>query len=98
MDGCETKVIGNDDGGVVVVYVPEGQARPHRNTVSGKYHRRTGDSFVLMEHYEVVEMLTAVKAPQLTAKLILSAHEKTADGNGTKIFLVDVASWRTLER
>ena len=94
VDGCETKVIGDNDGGVVLVYVPEGQARPHRNTVSGKYHRRSGDSFVLMEHYEVVEMLTAAKAPQLEPRLNLRAHAKTPDGKRTEAFVIDVmAHW-----
>lgn len=58
----------NGGAGVLLVEVPQGNARPHMSMAPGhqRYYRRVSDTFVPMLHYEVDEMMRLRTAPKLS--------------------------------
>jgi hypothetical protein len=78
----------DEDKGVIVVDVPQGQMRPHMSMAPGhqKYFRRVADNFVPMLHYEVEEMMRLKTAPSL--ELILQFQAGGSIGDNPKTFLL----------
>ena len=64
----------DDTKGFVVMLVPASDLAPHRSQKDHRYYRRSGESFVPMEHYEVADMFGRRSFPSLS--VVLSAATK----------------------
>ena len=68
VEGVETRSIRASTGvdeGFLVIRVPASGLAPHRSQKDHKYYRRTGESFVPMEHYEVADVFGRRHQPVL---------------------------------
>lgn len=65
--GIEHKKIEiTEDIGYIKTFVPQSENAPHMANFSGKhYYKRSGDSFYQCEHYDIVDMFSRKKSPQL---------------------------------
>ena len=63
-----TPVLSSGGRGIIVIVVPQGQARPHMSRAPDQhtYYRRVMDTFVPMEAYEVEEMMRLKAFPELS--------------------------------
>ena len=54
------------DCGFVKTYIPASDAAPHMAIMDGKhYYKRSGDSFYPCEHYDIVDMFSRKRSPEL---------------------------------
>lgn len=60
------------DQGFLLIYVPPSDKAPHRSVKDREYYRRTGDTSLPMEHYEIAEMFGRRKVPRLEFRWDLS--------------------------
>ena len=61
-----TKTILEDEtSGYLLVLIPKSDLVPHQSVLDKKYYRRTGESFVPMEHYEIENMFGRSPKPVL---------------------------------
>ena len=67
VDGVKHKSISIDDNkGFALTFVPESQTTPHMAKCGhNKYFKRSGDSFYLMEHFDLADMLGKRRRPNL---------------------------------
>jgi len=66
--GVETDAVPASSGvgkGYIKVLVPASDLAPHRSQKDKNYYRRTGDSFVPMEHYEIADIFSRRHHPVL---------------------------------
>jgi len=63
--------------GYLLVYVERSDRRPHRSEVRGdkQYYKRTGDSCIAMEHYDIEDSFRRLTVPTLDLKIDLSVGE-----------------------
>jgi hypothetical protein len=60
------KIVISDDTGFIKTFIPKSDTAPHMANFSGKhYFKRSGDSFIQCEHYDIVDMFSRKKSPQL---------------------------------
>jgi hypothetical protein len=79
--GIEHKIIG--DSGCVATLVPASESGPHMAKLGeNRYYKRSGDSFYVMEHFDVADMFAQRRKPrlELTTRVI-------ATGAGGRIML-----------
>jgi hypothetical protein len=71
VDGVLVKVIryaDNPSYGFVVILIPESDRGPHRAMLKGthkQYYKRSGDSFYVMEHFDLADMFGKRRKPDL---------------------------------
>jgi hypothetical protein len=72
IEGIEYKRIEeNKDEGYLVVYIPQSDRAPHMAQFSEKhYYKRSGDSFYICEHFDIMDMLNRKVTPKLIVKII----------------------------
>ena len=62
---------GEEDKGYVKTLIPESENAPHMANYSDKhYYKRSGDSFYIAEHFDIVDMLARNKGPKLELQII----------------------------
>jgi hypothetical protein len=82
IDGIEYRRIfenENSDSGYLLVYIPQSERAPHMALFSEKrYYKRSGDSFYICEHYDIMDMLNRKVTPKLIVKLtdMKVSHQK----------------------
>jgi hypothetical protein len=60
------KLVIDADLGFVKTLVPPSDLAPHMALLAGKhYYKRSGDSFYQCEHFDIIDMLSRKKSPQL---------------------------------
>jgi hypothetical protein len=61
------------DCGIVVVCIPKGENRPYRANAPNthNYYRKTSESILRMEHYEIADLFAATRSPALAVRKIL---------------------------
>lgn len=65
LSGIEHRIIG-DNPVFVVTFVPESQSSPHMARLGeDRYYKRSGDSFYMMEHFDIADMFARRRKPQL---------------------------------
>lgn len=57
--------------GYVLLLVPASDSAPHRHRDDREYYKRSGDSFVRMEHYEIADMFGRRHHPKLQLRGVL---------------------------
>jgi len=71
-----------EDAGIAITYIPESDSGPHMAKASvDRYMKRSGDSFLKMEHFEVADMFGRRKRPKLEPELF--EHGRHWRDNGT---------------
>lgn len=75
--GIEHKKIEiSEDTGYVKTFIPQSENAPHMANFSGKhYYKRSGDSFYQCEHYDIVDMFSRKKSPQLKVNVKVIAKD-----------------------
>lgn len=71
----EITIPGKVDCGYVATLIPASDGGPHRTLINGtkkNYYKRVGDSFVVMEHYELADMFGRRKKPKLSLHITLA--------------------------
>jgi len=72
-----------DNAGFGVTYVPESETGPHMARLGeNRYYKRSGDSFYVMEHFDVQDMFGRRKQPKLELSIRI-----TGTGSQTVIYL-----------
>lgn len=75
------KIETSNDEGFIVTYVPASDFAPHMANFANKhYYKRSGDSFYVCEHYDIVDMLHR----KHSAKLDLEVKNKKVQKMGAK--------------
>ncbi len=88
VEGVKVRSVEIEDGrGVILIHVPQGQARPHMSRAPDHhtYYRRVMDSFVPMEAYEVEEMMRLKTSPKL--ELVTELHRAGSIGDNRQFEL-----------
>lgn len=67
VDGVKHKILETDNnGGFAVTFVPESDSGPHMAKLGeNRYYKRSGDSFYVMEHFDIEDMFGRRKKPNL---------------------------------
>lgn len=61
--------IGSDEG-FIKTYVPPSDFAPHMANYSNKhYYKRSGDSFYICEHYDIIDLINRKRSPKLKFEL-----------------------------
>ncbi len=80
------RIIKNDDEGFLLVYVPPSDRTPHMALYADKhYYKRSGDSFYVCEHFDIMDMLNRKKTPKLHVDLENEVISKVVRNNKEKI-------------
>lgn len=81
VDGVDSRVIFENaqEEGVVATYIPASEKTPHMYLIKKSYYKRSGDSFLKMEHYDLEDMFGRRSRPKLALKIAL----KSIGTNGT---------------
>lgn len=76
IEGVEyRRIIESDQIGYLLVYVPQSERAPHMGLFADKrYFKRSGDSFYICEHFDLIDMLNRKTAPKIEIEL---KNEKT---------------------
>jgi len=62
--------INKNDEGYLVVFVPPSDRSPHMANLSEKhYYKRSGDSFYICEHFDIIDLIGRNKNPELKFEL-----------------------------
>ena len=71
IDGIEyRRIIKNEDKGFLLVYIPPSDRAPHMALYADKhYFKRSGDSFYICEHFDIIDMLNRKRSPKLQVGL-----------------------------
>jgi predicted HTH transcriptional regulator len=66
-DGIAVEAIAKQDtgAGYLLVYVERSERRPHRSEVDKLYYKRSGDSSIAMEHYDIEDSFKRIQTPIL---------------------------------
>ena len=77
--------------GYLAIYVERSDRRPHRSEVSGdkQYYKRSGDSTVAMEHYDIEDSFKRLTVPTLELQWKLLSGS-TVGGPGGKTYNVSI--------
>jgi hypothetical protein len=68
--GVEYRIlIQKDSKGYLLMYIPESDRAPHMAQHDKHYYKRSGDSFYICEHFDIMDMLNRKKSPQLEVVL-----------------------------
>lgn len=60
------KIIEENDLGYVITFIPESDSAPHMAQFADKYYyKRNGDSFLICEHFDIIDIMSRRKAPNL---------------------------------
>lgn len=72
IDGVEyRRVLNDDNNGYLLVYIPQSDRAPHMALFADKrYYKRSGDSFYMSEHFDIMDMLNRKITPKLSVELI----------------------------
>lgn len=84
VDGVNHKILEIDNGkGYAITYIPESVRGPHMAKLGEfRYYKRSGDSFYVMEHFDIEDMFGRRKKPKLDLSIIVSGK-----GNRSNIIL-----------
>lgn len=71
IDGIEyRRILINDNAGYLLVYIPPSDRAPHMALYADKhYYKRSGDSFYICEHFDIMDMLNRKMTPKLKVEL-----------------------------
>lgn len=76
------KIEVNKDEGFIITYIPKSENAPHMAIFSEKhYYKRSGDSFYICEHYDILDMLNRNISPKIEVLVL----ENTLGGIGAGI-------------
>lgn len=78
IEGIEyRRILENGQGGYLLVYIPSSERSPHMGLFADKrYFKRSGDSFYICEHFDIIDMLNRKTTPEITIEL---KNEKTIE-------------------
>ncbi len=80
------RILKNDDEGFLLVYVPPSDRTPHMALYAGKhYYKRSGDSFYVCEHFDIMDMINRKRTPKLYVDLESEIIWKKVQNNKEKI-------------
>jgi hypothetical protein len=84
IDGIEYRRIEKTkDEGYLLVYVPSSERAPHMAQLADKhYYKRSGDSFYICEHFDIMDMLNRKITPKLQVEILNeNITKKLRDGH-----------------
>ena len=77
--------------GYLVMYVERSERRPHRCEFSEKrYYKRSGDSSIMMEHFDIEDAFKRFAVPELELRYQLK-HGGSQSPAGNQVFIVWIA-------
>jgi len=80
IEGVEYKrVLIDENSGYLIVLIPPSERAPHMALFSDKrYYKRSGDSFYISEHFDIMDMMNRKTTPKLivSLKIIKALEEK----------------------
>lgn len=69
-----------EEMGYIKTFIPPSNSAPHMALYADKhYYKRSGDSFYMAEHFDIVDMFTRKKKPLLELKLINLTKQRVSD-------------------
>lgn len=71
IEGIEyRRILDSENSGYLLVYIPQSERAPHMGLFADKrYYKRSGDSFYMCEHFDLIDMLNRKTAPKIEIKL-----------------------------
>jgi hypothetical protein len=75
------------DAGYLIVYVDRSERRPHRSEIDKHYYKRSGDSSIPMEHYDIEDSFKRLVVPTLDLKWNLVRSNNSAGPQGYSVSL-----------
>ena len=84
IEGIEyRRVFENGQDGYLIVYIPSSGRAPHMGLFAGKrYFKRSGDSFYMCEHFDIIDMFNRKTTPEVAIEL---KNEKTIKQNRNSV-------------
>ncbi len=77
------------DTGYVKTFIPPSNNAPHMAIIGGKhYYKRSGDSFYQCEHYDIVDMFSRKKSPDLILKTRILPRSNASMGDRYKFEII----------
>lgn len=76
IEGVEyRRILESEQSGYLLIYIPQSERAPHMGLFADKrYYKRSGDSFYMCEHFDLIDMLNRKTAPKIEIEL---KNEKT---------------------
>lgn len=71
IEGVEyRRIFESDNSGYLLVYIPQSERAPHMGLFADKrYYKRSGDSFYMCEHFDLIDMLNRRTSPKVEIEL-----------------------------
>ena len=81
IEGIEYRsILSSKDTGFLVVFVPPSDRTPHMALYADKhYYKRSGDSFYICEHFDIMDMINRKRTPKLSVELRNEQIEQKID-------------------
>lgn len=71
------KIEESKDNGYLIVYIPQSDRAPHMAQYADKhYYKRSGDSFYICEHFDIMDMLNRKTTPKLEVEINFEKIER----------------------
>lgn len=85
-DGVQVRALKTSPGsdcGLLLVLIPRGPNRPYMSCAKDhhRYYRRTSSGTLVLEHYEVVDLIRADRSPSLSVELICRLSQYTGESS-----------------
>lgn len=86
IEGIEYRsILSSKDTGFLVVFVPPSDRTPHMALYADKhYYKRSGDSFYICEHFDIMDMINRKRTPKLSVELRNEQIEQKTKNNEVK--------------